>query len=781
MREHAKELGALALVGVLPFTPLYEDKASAGILLEGLSGGALLILHALAVVLVFRTGRFLHLAQVPIAFFCATLFTGLANGAPLLRGLRAMCQVCLGPQPGGLAQGINFLFALAITLAVGVFGGMLVQQLLLRRFFRAPRLMPTLVTIFLGQALVASQRDVFRQLIPIEAAEGAGAERDAAERAFSEFGKPVEAPFSFSVTIGDVELAHHELLALLLALVVPLAIGAYLRWSSAGIAIRASAENAERAQTLGLDSTGVTSRIWAIVGGLAALSGMLIGLAEGAQVDSGGGGIAGALPVGPLVLVLAIAVAARLTDLPLAVLSGVVLALVRTATQWSFGSTAPFDAVLGLAIAGLLLLQREPRVRTDEATAFLDLAREPRPIPPELRVLPVVRTWLRGGLFVVVALLVGVPWIATPGQIDLAGTFLITAMVGMSLLVLTGWSGQISLGQWGFATIGGWTAAASGLPLPIALVLAALVGAVASVVVGYPALKLRGLQLAIATLAFAYSTALVFTDPRYLGGRIPDQVPTSLLVVDLSSPRSGYYGLLVLLGLFVLATIGLRRSRLGRALIAVRTNAPAAESYGIDPRRLRLSAFAVSGSLAAMAGALFVAHQGGMVAESFLADESVQLFSFVVIGGLGGVLGPILGALFLGSLTLFSGNELLQYLSAGVGGLVLLMFAPGGLAEIFYRVRDAGLRRLAIRNRIPVASLLGDRMARQLGETAPLRERGGDEGPLLPPLRYELPGQWALERYGRHGEQPSPRAPEQPVQAANGSSKTSEDEQAVRS
>ncbi|HEX9888911.1 MAG TPA: hypothetical protein VGA69_05505, partial [Nitriliruptorales bacterium] len=531
VREHRNELIALAAVVALPFTPIFADKAPVGILLDGLAGGALLILHAVAVVLVFRTGRFLHLAQVPMALFSATIFTGLTNGAPLLRMVRAACNACVGPQPGPLATSINFWIATVITASIAIGGAAFLQATLFRRFSRAPRLMPTLVTIFLGQALIAGQRRLFEEMIPVDAAEGSAAQQQAANVAVDQYGGPVDTPFSFEWTVGDVTLATHEVLALVLAVVVPLAIAAYLRFSTAGIAIRAAAENPDRANTLGLDANGVTTRIWAIVGGLAAATGMIIAYADGAQV-SASEGMAGTLPIGPLVLVLAIAVAGRLTNLPLTVAAGVVLALVRTATQWSFGSTAPFDALLGVAVAALLLLQRESAERTDrDAQAFLELAREARPIPPVLRSLPAVRTWTRAGLLVIAVFVLGVPWIATPGQTDLAGTFLVAAMVGLSLLILTGWAGQISLGQWGFATIGGWTAAVSGLPVPLAIVLAAVVGGIASVVVGYPALKLRGLQLAIATLAFAYSAALVFTDPRYLGGQLPDTVPGSFLGV----------------------------------------------------------------------------------------------------------------------------------------------------------------------------------------------------------------------------------------------------------
>ncbi len=758
---YGTELAVLAVAAIVPFTPLV-DRAPAGVLLRGLGGFAVAILpSAIAIVLVYRTHRFLHLAQLSMAAFCATLFTGLVNGAPLLRILRAACHPCIGPEPGTLAVAINFWLASGITLAIGVSGAALLHHTLLRRFSGAPRLVPTLATLFLGQALLAVQSTVFDKLIPVAATETESAGADATARALEEFGGPVTAPFGFTLDVGDIAITHVEMLGVALAVLLPIAIGIHLRRASGGVAIRAATEDSERAATLGIDAPAVTTRVWMLVGGLAAVSGMLIAYAQGTPVAAAGDGrIAGATLAGSLVLALAIAVVARMRSLPVAVAAGLVFALIHTAVTWSSGSSAPFDAALGLVVAALLLLgRRAPGRPTRERPAPLELAREPRPVPPELRALPSVRSWGRTGAVMVAALALGVPLVATSGQTQLAATALVTAISGLSLLVLTGWAGQISLGQWGFAAVGAWAAAVSGLPLPPALVVAALAGAIASVVIGYPALRLEGLELGVATLAFAFSAGLVLTDPRYLGGLLPEEVPRSFFGLDLSSPRAGYYTMLALLTAFTLATVGLRRSRFGRALIAVRTNPAAAESFGIDPRRLRLTAFAVAGSYAAVAGALLAASVGRVAPESFGTERSLLLFSFTVVGGLGGILGPMMGAAFLGALTIWSGNQLLHYMSAGIGGLLLLVAAPGGLADLVYRARDAILRRLAIRHRIPAGSLLGQRLAATLGEVAALRERAVGDRPVLPPLRYELPDQWALGTYGAQNGESARGAP----------------------
>jgi branched-chain amino acid transport system permease protein len=731
LKPYRNELAILA--ALLAVTLVLPKRSPLGVYIEGVGSGSLLVFHAVAVVLVYRTNRFLNLAQLQFAAFAATLFAGLVNGETLARLFSP------GGEPGPLARDINFFLALVITVALTMGLCWLTYQTVIRRFHKAPRVMPTLVTVFIAITLQSLDQMMIGWLQPLRTV-----------RTYGEgtANGPAAGPLKFAVNIGTIRLESPALFALILAPLAVAAIVGYLRWSAAGTAIRAAGESPDRAATLGLDVFGVTSRVWLMAGGLAAVAGILDAFSTGAPV--GAGRQVALLPVGMLVMMLAAAVIGRFQSLPLVLGAALALAVVRTSVQWSSGSPAPFEAVLVVIVAVALLLQRERAGRgRREETLVSEVTREPRPVPPELRTLPAVRQWRQTGFSLLAVVVLGLPWLLNAGQTSLAGTFLIEAVVGLSLLILTGWAGQISLGQWGFAAIGGWVAAVSGLPVPLALIAAGVAGAAASVVVGLPALKLRGLQLAIATLAFAWSIAVILFDKRYLGGAVPVDIKgRSFFGLDLSDQRTAYYVALGCLVLFIAATIGLRRSRFGRALIAVRSNEEGAEAFGIDPRRLRLTAFAVAGAYAGMAGALFAAQQGGARPDAFIAQESIQVFMITVIGGLGGVAGPLFGFGYLALITLASNNPLVVFLGTGLGGLVMLVSAPGGLAEVFYRLRDNALRRLAIRHRIPAASLLGDRAALRLQEHALLREHTAARGPVLPPERYELPGQWALSRYG---------------------------------
>jgi branched-chain amino acid transport system permease protein len=449
--------------------------------------------------------------------------------------------------------------------------------------------------------------------------------------------------------------------------------------------------------------------------------------------------------------VLAVAVLARFESLTITLLAALALGVLEQAVQWTFGSTDPLNAVLVLIIGALLLMQRRRSGRDADGRdsfATVQVTDEPHPIPRELRALPSVRRWLAIGSILVMTVLLGMPWLLSAGDTTLVGTFVIYAMVGFSLLILTGWAGQISLGQFGLAAIGAWVAAVSGLPFLLAVLVGGVSGVVAAVLVGLPALKLRGLHLAIMSLAFALCAQTLFLGPRYLGTMLPkDLHPPVLLGLDFGDQRTMYYFLLLVLAAVVIATVGLRRSRTGRVLIACRDNPAAAQSFGINLLRARLTAFAVSGFIAALAGALFAFEQAQVDAASFTVDQSVQLTMFTVIGGLGGVAGPLLGFATMAGLQMAATNPIIRYAGAGFGGILLVLAVPGGIAQLAYAVRDAALRRIAIRHRIPVISLLGDKVARSLGEQAMLGQARAYVG-KRPAVAYKLDRQWALDRYG---------------------------------
>ena len=184
---------------------------------------------------------------------------------------------------------------------------------------------------------------------------------------------------------------------------------------------------------------------------------------------------------------------------------------------------------------------------------------------------------------------------------------------------------------------------------------AGFVGAALATLIGLPVLRRRGLTLAVVTLAFGLATTAWLLSPRIFGeGTRFDWLPPPRVerpdlfgLLDVRSETRFYFLCLVALALVVVGVVGIRRSRSGRVFIAIRENERAAASFGVNPRRATLSAFAISGFLAAFAGALFVHQQNGLQLDSYTVGESLVVFTMVVIGGLGSVPGALLGALFV--------------------------------------------------------------------------------------------------------------------------------------
>lgn len=646
--------------------------APAGVVLNGVIVGGRIALVALGIALVYRANRVVNFAQGDLGAVPASLAVMLIA-----------------------ATGVNYYLSFLTGLAAAVVLGVLVETLVIRRFFRAPRLILMVATIGLSQLLSGAGLFLPRLF---------GGES---------IGERIAPPFDLHFTVAPTRFDANDVLTLLL---VPAALGAlalFLRRSSVGIAIRGAAERADRAAMLGVPVKRLHTVVWVVATVLAFLAMFLRAGSVGLPIGS-------VLPATILVQALAAVVIGRMDRFASITAAALGLGIVDQCMTFQPGNRPAYnDAVLfAIVLAGVLLSRPGPGRRAGAGdTSTWQAVADVRPVPRELARLPEVRAGRAALAVVLAAAALTLPlWLPTD-RVNLAAGIVVFAIVGLSLVVLTGWAGQVSLGQMAFVGLGAAVAGSltshRGWDLILALGAAGVAGAVAAVVVGWPALRRRGLALAVTTLGFALFTSSYLLNRSVLRSWLPDlriERPALLGRIDIGSERAFYYLCLAVLALAVLAVRGVRHSRTGRVLIATRENEDAARGFGVDTTGATLGAFALSGFVAAVAGGLLVHLQTGLTSGFYEPAASLSAFSMTVIGGLGSIPGALLGAAYVRGSYAFLPAEW-QFLATGAGLLLVLMVLPGGLGAALFDVRDALLRRVARRRGLLVPSLLADSRA----------------------------------------------------------------------
>jgi len=658
-------LGALAVWAVL--ARLLAHGLPAGIVLLGTVLGSLHGLTAIGVVLVYRASRIVNFAQAALGSAVGVLSVLVFT-----------------------TWGWNYFVCFALGLVVAAGTGAAVERLVIRRFFWAPRLILTLATIGLAQILGGIEL-VLPKL----------------------FGQPLvtnsfRTPLSGRVEVAPVLFTGSHLFIVAVVPAVVAALAWFLRATPAGKGIRAAAENAERAMLLGIPVRTLSTLVWAIAAGLSALAVMLTAPTQPLPPT---------VLAGPALLLpaLAAAVLARMESLPTAFVAGIGIGILQQATFWTTSRSSATDVAFLVVILGALLAQRGRLGRAEDAAVSSWVgAQETTPVPAELAGLPEVVWGRRLAVAAVAAVALAAPAWLSVSQLNLVGTVaLIYAVVGVSLVMLTGWSGQLSLGQFAIAGIGAVTAANlldHRVDLLLVLPAAAIAGAGAALAVGLPALRIRGLFLGVTTLALAVAMSTYFLNPSYFASILPLTVdrPVVLTRFALSDERTLYYFTLAVLTVVVVLARNLRASQVGRRLVAVRDNERAAQARGIHALRVKLLAFSASGAVAGVAGALLVLVLQGVGSGDYSPRQSFEAFAMVVIGGLTSVSGAVVGAVVLRSAQYLIGGGL-QLIVTGTGVLLLLLVFPGGLGQLVQRVRDSLLRLVARRRSIEVPSLVADR------------------------------------------------------------------------
>lgn len=703
----------------------------------GLVFGCLTALVAVGLILVYRSNRVVNFAQAGIGVGSVMLYLLLTS-----------------------TWDWSWWLAVGAAIAAAALLGLVTEVFVVRRFAASPRLVLTVVTIALGQTIAG-----FSLYLPRLFGYKPDPDDPLSALAILPSTPPRTPLDGFRESIFPATFTGPHVLAVVVAVVVMVVLAAFFRYTAVGVAVRGSAENSRRAETLGINVSNLSAVVWVLAATLAAIAALVDAMVSGRTVLSvsglaavgGGGSLAQAIGASTLLRALAAAVIARMESIPVAVIAAVCIGFFEQSLLWATGGNTVGDAILLVVIIATLLVQRARSSRVDEAeTSSWASSDEIREVPDELRALPQVRFGLRRALWTLAVVVMAFPWVMSPSNTSLGAIYAIYSIVGVSLVVLTGWAGQISLGQFGFvgvgAAVGGYTTATLHLPFPVAVVTGSVAAGAVAVAVGLPALRIKGLFLAVTTLGFAIAMSTWILTWSFVPSIVTR--PELLWFDSKTDERTYYYLCVASLAVSMAVAQRLRRTRTGRILIGLRDNERAAQSYGINLVRTRLTAFAISGAMAGFAGVLYAHHQSSVAAEGYGPELSVQMFLMAVLGGLGSVYAVVVGAIYIGTAGIVIDNAAGQLLAGGLGVLGVLLFFPTGLGSMIFTVRDAWLRRVALRNRIFVPTLLGDRLKEGEEALVPIIERLPEEGEVdevyrLPSMIGEA-GQSQLSKLWRY-------------------------------
>ena len=313
-------------------------------------------------------------------------------------------------------------------------------------------------------------------------------------------------------------------------------------------------------------------------------------------------------------------------------------------------------------------------------------------------------------LAIFVGFLLVFPFMASPYWLNLANQIAIATISAIGLNILVGYTGQISLGQGAFMAIGAYSTALLtarlGLPFFISIPIACLITAGVGLIFGLPSLRLKGLYLAMATLAAQVIVEWLITHWTGLtGGTEAVVIPApTLFGLRLNTDFRFYWIAIATAGLTALFAANLFRSKVGRAFVAIRDQDIAAEVIGVDVFRYKLLAFATSSFIAGLAGAMLANYRTIISWERFTIETSIFYLAVIIIGGLGTVNGAFFGAAFMTLLPALINNlgrglqtaapaiaNLLPAVQQGIYGLVIILFLivePQGLAKLWRNIKD---------------------------------------------------------------------------------------------
>jgi ABC-type branched-subunit amino acid transport system ATPase component/ABC-type branched-subunit amino acid transport system permease subunit len=631
-------------------------------------GGLITSLIAMGIILVYRSSRVINFAVGSIGIPATALFAVMAG-----------------------VHGWTYWPSIELALLLGSLTVVVVELAVIRRLFKSPRVIVLVATIGVAQlceaitlALPDYRTGSLQTQFPLP---------------FSGDWKPF---------LG-IEVSASQLLVLIVVPFITVGLWWLLGHTAFGDSVRAAASNSDLARMTGINPKMVSTGVWAIAGLLGTVA-ILLTATDQTSADL--------VHIGPDTLLrgLVAALIGGMVSFPRAMVGAIAIGILDRVLFFNYtAETGLVQFVLFVIV--LVLVARVSRNDTGSSGESFQFAPRIAAVPERLRSI-----WWVKRLPQFIALLGLLAAVILPLLSDKSerhqtwATIIAFALCAISVVVLTGWGGQLSLGQMAFAGLGALTAAAlirglqfnigwhstrfldGGLPsisFPWALLLGASFASLIAVVVGVGALRVRGLLLAISTLAFAIAAqAYLFNRTFFTAGSTTVEIPrTDILFLQLTHRNRAYYYFALFVLVVVLVLVGhIKRTGVGRMIVGVRENELAASAMTVSPARAKLIAFAMGGFIAGLGGVILGAVNltFGPSERFFLVDDSLRLVAIVVIGGLGSLSGAVVGALWvIGLPSFWPDNQLVPLFTSSIGLLIILLYIPGGFVQIGYYARDS--------------------------------------------------------------------------------------------
>ncbi|MET7999561.1 branched-chain amino acid ABC transporter permease/ATP-binding protein [Nonomuraea glycinis] len=620
--------------------------------LVGMSSGSLLALTALGIVIAYRGSGIINFSHGIVGTVAAFAYWELNAG-----------------------QGLPPAIAVLGALLAAALCGYLTYRFAIQRMARTSALSRTIVSLIV---LVVVQSALTLRY---------GADERIVQAIF-----PTD-----PVSLFGIHLGQDRIITFLIATLLVAGLTVCYGRTRFGLATSAQAENSIASAALGISPVRIATANWVIGSVFAGVAGVLLAPIVGVQIVT---------LTHLIVPALAAALIGGLRSFPLTYLGALLIGVSQAEVTRYISTPGWADAVPFLLIVIVMVWRGAgERIRTSIV--------ERRPKVGTGQVRPLLLLGLVGGAIVLLTTVFDLSYVT-------AATITCTyGIILLSSVVITGYTGQLSLSQFSFAGVGavitGLLLTGAELPFLLAIALSLIATFAVGAVLGVPLLRTRGVNFAVATLGSAVAIqGVLLQNPAYSGAYVPLPNPLELFGWRIDSLTHPGRWAIVCLVAFVLAALvvaNVRRGRIGRRMIAVRTNERAAESVGLNPWRVKLYAFALSASIAALGGILVVFRQPTMVFErGFAAFDSILGLSYVVLGSVGFIAGPLLGVLghpggFISTL-LDSDSATMPLWIALVGGVLsiwYLQLRPDGAAEGLGRHIHLPNRRRAQAVAAPVA------------------------------------------------------------------------------